>query len=127
MLIRYLLCWFLLAIVAIANGILRQATYGKHLSELAAHQVSTATGILFTGLVVWVISRFWPIESAAQAWLIGACWLVATIAFEFGFGHFVAGHSWGRLMADYNLLDGRVWSLFLVWITLMPYLFYRYG
>ena len=127
MLTRYLLCWFLLAIVAIANGILRQATYGKHLSELAAHQVSTATGILFTGLVVWVISRIWPIESAAQAWLIGACWLVATIAFEFGFGHFVAGHSWGRLMADYNLLDGRVWSLFLVWITLMPYLFYRYG
>ncbi|MCW8907529.1 MAG: hypothetical protein OQL28_09770 [Sedimenticola sp.] len=127
MLTRYLLCWFLLAIVAIANGILRQATYGKHLPELAAHQVSTATGILFTGLVVWVISRFWPIESATQAWVIGACWLVATIAFEFGFGHYVAGHSWGRLLADYNLLDGRVWSLFLVWITVMPYLFYRYG
>lgn len=127
MLIRYLLCWFLLAIVAVTNGVLRQATYGKQVSDLLAHQISTATGILFTGLVVWIFSRFWPIESATQAWVIGACWLVATVAFEFGFGHFVAGHSWSRLLADYNLLDGRVWSLFLVWITLMPYLFYRYG
>ena len=42
-----------------------------------------------------------------------------TVAFEFGFGHFVAGHSWQRLLGDYNLLEGRVWLLFLLWILVV--------
>jgi hypothetical protein len=127
MLIRYLLSWFLLALVAVGNGVLREATYGKHVSELLAHQISTGTCILLTGLLVWGISRLWPLESSGQAWVIGACWLLATIAFEFGFGHFVAGHSWSKLLADYNVFNGRLWLLVLVWITIMPYGFYQYG
>ena len=117
---RYLLVWLLLAVVAIANGIVRQYTYGKLMSDLAAHQVSTVTAILATGAVVWGIHRYWPIDSAAQAWVIGASWLLMTVLFEFGFGHYVAGHSWDRLLADYNILQGRVWSLFLVWILVLP-------
>lgn len=124
MLARYLLCWFLLAIIAVANGVIREATYGKHVSALTAHQISTATGILFTGFCVWWLSRLWPIESSSQAWLIGVCWLLATIAFEFGFGHLVAHHSLAELLADYNILRGRVWLLFLTWVLVMPYAFY---
>jgi hypothetical protein len=124
---RYLLFWLILAVVAVLNGVLRQATYGRRLPELAAHQVSTVTGILLTGAVVWILGRFWPIGSAKEAWIIGFCWLLMTIAFEFGFGHYVAGHSWSRLFADYNLADGRVWSLFLLWIAVLPYLVWRTG
>lgn len=113
--------------LAVANGVLREVTYGKRVSELSAHQISTGTGILLTGMLVWGLSRFWPIESSRQAWAIGACWLLATIAFEFGFGHFVVGHSARKLLADYNIFNGRVWLLFLVWITAMPYVFYKYG
>jgi hypothetical protein len=122
---RYLFFWLILAAVAIANGVLRQATYGRHLSDLAAHQLSTLTGILLTGAVVWALNQFWPIRSAQEAWIIGVCWLLMTVVFEFGFGHYVAGHSWARLFADYNLLEGRVWSLFLAWITVMPYVTWR--
>lgn len=124
---NHLLSWFLLAIVAIANGVIRQCTYGKSMPDLAAHQVSTVTGILATGLVAWLLSRIWPLESTAQAWTVGLCWLLFTISFEFVFGRFIAGHSWQRLLADYNILQGRVWSLFLIGITVMPYLFYRFG
>ena len=53
--------------------------------------------------------------------------MLATIAFEFGFGHFVVGNSLSRLFADYNIFNGRVWVVFLVWITIMPYVFYKYG
>jgi hypothetical protein len=121
----YLLFWLILAIVAVGNGILRQATYGRYMSDLAAHQVSTLTGILLIGGVVWTLNRFWPIGSAKKAWIIGACWLAMTVIFEFGFGYYVAGHSWSRLLADYNLLAGRVWSLFLIWITVVPYATWR--
>lgn len=121
----YLSFWFALAVVAVANGTLRQFGYGRYMSELAAHQVSTATGILFTGVAAWVFSRFFPIGSVQQAWLIGACWLAMTLVFEFGFGHYVAGHSWRHLLAEYNLGAGRVWILFLAWIAVLPYVLYR--
>ena len=125
MISRYLLFWLILAIVAVGNGILRQATYGRYMSDLAAHQVSTVTGILLIGGVVWSLNRHWPIGSASEAWIIGLCWMLMTVVFEFGFGHYVAGHSWSRLFADYNLFAGRVWSLFLVWITVVPYVAWR--
>ena len=83
------------------------------------------TAILAVGLVVWIVNRFWPIESTSQALTIGVCWLLMTIAFEFAFGHFVAGHTWTRLLADYNLLAGRVWSLFLVWIATAPVVVFK--
>jgi hypothetical protein len=122
---RYVLCWFLLALVAIGNGILRESTYASAMSELGAHQVSTFTGIVLTGLVVWLFSRRWPLGSAREALLIGVLWLTMTIAFEFGFGRFVAGHSWQQLYADYDVGGGRLWPLFLLWTAAMPYLFFR--
>lgn len=125
MVTRYLLVWFLLALVAIANGILRQGTYGKVVSELAAHQISTLTAIFAFGAVTWIVHRFWPLQSASQAWTIGFCWLVMTVVFEFGFGHYVAGHSWEKLYADYDLLKGRVWSLVLVWVTVLPFVVFK--
>ena len=125
--VKHLLIWFLLAVVATANGIIRQSTYGKQLSELAAHQVSTLTAVVATGLLVWVANHFWPIGSARQAWIVGVSWLAMTMAFEFGFGHYVAGHSWDRLLADYNLKAGRVWSLFLLWILIMPFVVYQFS
>lgn len=125
MYVRYALCWFLLAVVAIINGVLRERTYGKSVSDLAAHQISTLTAIVFTGIVVWLFHRAWPLETANQALTIGLLWFVMTILFEFGFGHFVAGHSFSRLFADYKLFQGRVWVLFLVWLAVMPYFFFR--
>lgn len=126
MILRYSLLWFALAIIAIANGILREQTYGKILSELSAHQLSTVTGVILSGLFVYYIHRIWPIESSNQAWIIGSIWLVATILFEFGFGHYIAGHSWSHLLNDYNIFKGRVWSFFLLWVFVMPVVIHRY-
>ena len=125
MVAKYLFVWLLLAFVAIANGILRQSTYGKAVSELAAHQISTITAILATGVVVWIVNHYWAIESSSKALIIGGCWLIMTVAFEFGFGHYIAGHKWERLIADYNILQGRVWSLFLVWVAIMPFVIFK--
>ena len=117
---KYLLVWLLLAVIAIANGVIRQATYGRLLPELAAHQVSTVTAIAASGFAVWLVNRTWPIASSAEAWTIGSAWLVMTVLFEFGFGHYVAGHSWTNLLADYNLMEGRLWPLFLAWVLVLP-------
>jgi uncharacterized membrane protein YhaH (DUF805 family) len=60
-----------------------------------------------------------------EALLVGGIWVVMTIPFEFMFGHYVMEHSWSRLFYDYNLLQGRVWVLVLVWTFLALYIFYQ--
>ena len=125
--LKYTLSWLGLVLLAILNGAIRQEGYGKFMSELAAHQVSTVIGITLFGVYIWFLSRLWAIESSGQAFAIGGIWLVLTIAFEFLFGHYVMGHSWSRLFHDYNLLQGRLWVLVLVWTVIAPYVFYRLG
>jgi hypothetical protein len=125
MLPRYLLAWIPMIVIGILNGILRETTYGKYLNELRTHQLSTLTGIIFFGLYIGFIVHLWGLESSTQALVIGAIWLLFTVAFEFLFGRYVAGHSWEKLLADYNLLAGRVWILVLIEIAIAPFLFYR--
>ncbi len=125
MILRYTFAWLILLVAAILNGALREAAYKNHLGELRAHQISTLTGIILFAVIVWALSRWWPLQSAKQAWSVGFLWLAMTLAFEFLFGHFVMGHPWAKLLHDYNLLAGRVWLLVLIWTTIAPYVFYK--
>ena len=125
MTLRYILAWVPMVPIAIVNAVVREAVYKNYLGDLRAHQVSTVTAIILFGLYIWLLSRWWPIPSARQAVAIGFIWLGLTVAFEFLFGHYVMGNPWERLFHDYNILQGRVWSLVLIWITIAPYVFYR--
>jgi hypothetical protein len=122
---RIILAWIPMAFLAILNGTLRESTYGKRLHELRAHQVSTVMGMGLFGIYIGLISRIWQTQSVPQALTVGLIWLVLTVCFEFIFGHFVARHSWQRLLRDYNLLAGRLWILILAWITLAPLAFHH--
>jgi hypothetical protein len=123
---RYILAWIPMVSIGIINGIIRELTYGKYLGELLAHQVSTITGVLLLGLYIWALTHFWSFESSKQALVIGFIWLGLTVAFEFLFGHYIAGQSWSKLLSDYNILAGRVWIAVLIWIAIAPLLFYRF-
>jgi hypothetical protein len=112
--------------IAIANGVLRQLTFGKVMPELRAHQLSTAVGSVFIGLFIYAVIRIWPPSSAKQALAIGLIWLLLTVIFEFVFGRLVMHRPWVLLLNDYNLVTGRVWVLFLAWLTLSPYVFFRF-
>lgn len=126
MILRYVIAWIPMIFIGIINGIVREVTYGKYLNELRAHQVSTITGVLLFSFYIWALTRLWSIESLEQALIIGFIWLGLTVVFEFTFGHYVAGHSWSRLLSDYNILAGRVWIVVLIWIAIAPLLFSRF-
>jgi hypothetical protein len=121
----YTLFWLVLLLLAMVNGIVREATFGKHLPDLQAHQLSTLTAVVLAGLAVWLFSLWDQPKSLRESLLIGAIWVLLTIAFEFIFGRFVVGHSWERLFQDYNLLAGRVWLIFLLWLFMLPYIAFR--
>ena len=123
--LKYVLAWLLLVMIAMVNGAFREGLYGKYLGELRAHQVSTVSGVLLFGVFIWALVRFRRPESSKQAITIGLIWLGLTVAFEFIFMHYVAGRSWDVLLHDYNIFAGRVWVVVLVWVTVAPYVFYR--
>jgi hypothetical protein len=125
MILKYALAWLPMPIIGIINGIIRQYGYSNALGELRAHQVSTVTGIILFGLYIWVLTRWWKIQSSAQAIAIGVMWLALTVAFEFLFGHYVMKHPWSRLLHDYNILEGRIWALVLLFVVIAPYIFYK--
>lgn len=125
MYIRYFLLWVPTPILGIANAIIRQAVYARYVSELAAHQISTLTICILYGVYVWVVLGFLKLQSRGQAIAVGLLWMVLTILFEFGLGRYVLGDSWSNLLHAYNILEGRVWGLFTIWVALAPYVFYR--
>lgn len=112
--------------VSILNGTLRDFTYGKLVSPLTAHQLSTLSGILLLGGVICFYARRWPFVSSTQAWLAGLLWVSMTVAFEFLFFHYVGGHGWAELRANYNMTEGRLWPLLLLWVLVAPVAFYRW-
>jgi hypothetical protein len=108
------------AMIGVANGVAREATYGKRLPELAAHQLSTVTAIAAFAMYFRALDRRWPITDDGQALAIGAAWLSMTVGFEFGFGRLVAKASWEEMLAEYDLARGRTWPLVLAWIGFGP-------
>lgn len=123
MLLHYILAWFPMVLIAIANGAVREKTYGRRMSELRAHQLSSITAVALFGVYIAGLSRLWPLASDTEAWIVGAVWVAMTVIFEFAFGRMVAGHSWRRLAHDYNFFAGRLWALVLVWIGTAPTVF----
>ncbi|HYD93229.1 MAG TPA: hypothetical protein VEB18_02105 [Candidatus Paceibacterota bacterium] len=121
LLLRAILTWVLFIPIAIANGIVRESFYASYVGDLAAHQISTIIAIgAYVALAYAMLHKKVVDVPMKVLWLIGALWVVMTVAFEFGFGHYIDGAPWSELIADYNLFAGRVWGLFLLGIFVTP-------
>jgi hypothetical protein len=75
-------------------------------------------------VVFWFAYRR-SVMSDKRALLTGLILVVMTVIFEFGFFHFVSGRSWDVLLADYNVLKGRIWVLVLLTTLLGPWIVRR--
>jgi len=123
--LTYFFLWFPMVVIAILNGTFRVKFMSRYLDDLKAHQLSVLTGIMLFAIYIWIITGYWIIESASQAWMIGLMWLLLTVLFEFVFGHYVMKNSWEKLLADYNIFKGRLWVVVLIWTTIAPYIFFK--
>lgn len=121
---KYFLLWFPMLLIAIGNGALRDLVYKNYAGELPAHQISTASLLIFFALYIWFVLQRFPPSSGIQAIWIGAMWVLMTLIFEFGFGRW-RGSSWEKLLEDYDLWKGHLWVLIPLWVAIAPYIFYR--
>lgn len=124
MYLRSALVWLVFSVVAFASGALRQAVLVPVLGEHPAHQVgSIIAAAAMAGVAVWFIRRLRP--TRAEALTIGALWVAMSVAFEVGYFRFGVGASWGRLIHDYNVFQGRLWLLVLLVQLVTPSLVVR--
>lgn len=113
-LLRCVAVWVFLLITAVANGAAREYLLAPRLGAQSGHVVSALVLCAAIVVVALLSIRWIGPRSRRGAMLVGATWLALTLAFEFLAGHYLFGNSWGKLLADYNLLRGRVWILVLL-------------
>jgi hypothetical protein len=88
-------------------------TVGRALSTLVL------SGLIL--LATWVTIGWIRPASPAAALRVGAFWLLLTLAFEFGVGHYGFRKPWTELLADYDVRRGRIWVVVLVATLLAPW------
>lgn len=81
----------------------RELAYKDQVGDSTANQISVAPLIALLALYFWVLQRRWPLATTRDALSMGATWVVLSVLFEFGFGHYVEGDSWADLFQNYDV------------------------
>ena len=117
---RWIVAWIGGSVLGVANGVIRELAYKKRVGESAANQLSAGSLILLLALYFAALQRRWPVSTNHDALEIGGVSAGLTVLFEFGFGHYVDRKEWAELLDNYNVAEGQLWSLVLLWVVLGP-------
>ena len=114
--------WVLMAIAAIVNGGLRDRVIAKVIGDNIALPLSgVSLSIIILIIVYFTIAAFGTISGTTYR-MIGLFWLMITVIFEFGFGHYIGGRPWSELLQVLNITTGNLFLLVLIVTTLSPWL-----
>lgn len=119
---RALAIWVALLGVAIANGAFREVWLIPRVGDQTGHQISTVLLATAIVLVTLMAIRWLAPTTTGEVLAIGAGWIAMTLAFEFLVGHYVGGKPWSELLADYDVLHGRIWILVLAATGAAPWI-----
>jgi len=120
-LVKSFAAWLVLLAAMTANGFFRALVLQPYLGEHQARQVSSILGTCVVLTLAGVFVRRLPDPASAPLVRTGILWGLLTLAFEFGFGHYVSGLGWDALLADYDLRAGRLWPLVLLATVAAPW------
>ena len=117
---KALAVWLGILLLAIANGVLREAVLIPALGKPAGLVLS---GVLLSGLIVWAayLALPWMGRAPSANYLaIGIGWLCLTLVFEFTFRRIVQGKPWPELLDAYRFRDGNLWPIVLLVTAAAP-------
>ena len=114
--------WFLIALTAILNGVLREKVLVSMLGTETALPVSGVLLALLVFLVTLVSVPFIGCSEIKTYLWIGFSWLLFTLSFEFLSGHYIAGKPWRETVQVFNLKQGNLFTVVLLVTVLAPWL-----
>ena len=119
------LTWLVLLAAMFAAGAFRVAVVAPRLSAFGTEVVGALLGIAvilaLTRPFVRSLERPMPGTLAG----IGVLWLGLTVAFEFGFFHYVGGRTWKSLLEQYDMSRGHLWPFVLAAVAAAPFVWGR--
>ncbi|MFC7070839.1 hypothetical protein [Halobaculum lipolyticum] len=124
-LLRPLGAWAAMAVLAVANGVLRELAIVPRIGEYAGHVVST--GLLVGAILAVAYAYFARTPDAyttRELAAIGVGWTVLTVGFEFLVGY-AEGTPVSVTLGQYDVLAGQVWILVPLTLVAAPLLFGR--
>lgn len=120
-LLRGLIAWLALPVLAIANGAFREGILVPLLGEGAARVLTVATFLCLAWPYTCGVLRWAPCPSSTGAlWLLGALWMVLAVLFEFVVFGLALGVPVRDLLHAYDLRAGELWPLVLLGILVGP-------
>lgn len=117
--LRGLGLWLVILVLAVANGIVREAVLVPRLGSSPGLILS---GILLSGFILLVayVGLPWLHAQGMELILIGLGWLLATLIFEFSFG-LLRGKTLNEIMAAYTFKGGNIWPIVLLVVAVAPW------
>lgn len=113
--------WLIIALLAFANGVLRETI----LEPLPGANVALPlSGILLSVIIFFVtylVFSFFGNQNSVTYLFIGGQWLLMTLFFEFIFGYYVFGQSLGEIFQVFNVLKGNLFIIALISSLISPY------
>ena len=120
MILRAVVVWIGILILAVLNGGVRDTWLVPALGDTLGRALSTISLSALVLLMSWFSIDWLCPRSNSGAWGIGLLWVALTLAFEFLAGHYLFKKSWAELLADYDLTRGRIWLVVLVVLLFAP-------
>lgn len=112
--------WFVILIIAIFNGMLREKILIGYISRKYAFIISGFMLCFFIFLITWLFFPWFGIFSQLTSLEVGLIWLIATIVFEFSFGFWVQKRPLTELLEAYTFKSGNIWTIVLMILFLSP-------
>ncbi|MEO8014339.1 MAG: hypothetical protein ABI642_09360 [Polaromonas sp.] len=118
--LRALALLALIIVAEVVNGTVRTLAIAPLVGDFTARQIGTVTGCVLIGLIAWSGSPWLKATSPRAQWAVGGLWLTLMMGFEVAFGRLLAGASWQQLAGDYNLAQGGLLGLGMLWLLCAP-------
>jgi hypothetical protein len=114
--------WFFLMLAETLHGLWRVKVLDLWTGDAAARDISVFTGSLVILLITLACIGLIAARSARTLVLVGFTWMVLTIAYELALARFVFHLSWAEIASDFNLSQGSllpIGLLFLMFSSLL--------
>lgn len=114
--------WVLLMAAETLHGLWRVKVLAVWMGDEFARDVGVFTGSLIILLITFACIGWIPARSARTLLVVGFTWVVLTIGYELALGRFAFGYSWSEIGSEFDLFDGRLLPLGLLFLLFAPLL-----
>ena len=112
--------WFLLMTAETLQGFWRSKVLARWMSDAASRDLNTFTGTLIILLITFACIGWFPARKTGTLLQIGAIWVALTLTYEIVLGRAVLHRSWSEIASDFDLSQGRLFPLGILFLLFAP-------